>query len=88
MNLNTIAIYIMEGFNDIDSTKFKRNLLEISELHPKTYILKISDAIKINIVGGVTRYYFNDAGILMEIKSGLSNIDSLTNEIIAVYKSL
>ncbi len=88
INLNTIAIYIIDTSDDLNSTRIKKNLIEITELHPNTYILKNCGAKKINIIGGVTRYYFNDDGVLMEIKGGLSNVDRLTNEIIAVYKSL
>ncbi|MBI2279965.1 MAG: hypothetical protein HYU68_04670 [Bacteroidetes bacterium] len=87
-DLHVIILYERTAEDDDDSTRFNRNLSEIKELYPNVYIIDEIDSKKINVYGSPTRYYFNDKGILMEIKNGLSTVERLFDEITTVYNTL
>lgn len=74
--------------DDEDSTRFNRNLIEIKELYTNIYIIDENDSKKINVYGSPTRYYFNEKGILKEIKNGLSTVERLYDEITTVFNTL
>ncbi len=44
--------------------------------------------MKMNVYSSPVRYYFNEEGVLIHIKRGLSSVDKLYNEILTVTQSL
>lgn len=85
--IKVIILYNRTPEDDIDSTRFNRILKEISELYDTVYIISDSDAKKINVYGSPTRHYYNNEGILVEIKGSLSTVERLFEEINKVFDS-
>ena len=87
-DFHLIILFERTAEDDEDSTRFNRNLIEIKELYTNIYIIDENDSKKINVYGSPTRYYFNEKGILKEIKNGLSTVERLYDEITTVFNTL
>lgn len=85
--VHIIVLFEWTPEDEIDSTRFYRNYSEIAELYSNVYIINEVDSRKINIYSSPIRYYFNENGLLMERKSGLSNVERLFDEIVTVFDS-
>ncbi|MCB9360267.1 MAG: hypothetical protein H6587_01925 [Flavobacteriales bacterium] len=87
-SINVIILLEKTSEDEIDASRFNRNLKDIIKLYPNVYVIDENDSHKINVYSSPVRYYFNEEGVLIHIKRGLSSVDKLYNEILTVTQSL